>query len=190
MQTLSVSLRNRLGRFTSDQDANVAIEATIILPIMFWAYLTMFSIFDAYRQYTESQKAAYTISDLISRQTTPLDDAFIDSTRELFDTMTRTIDRPSVRVTIVKYDEETDDYTVMWSEARGSFPVLDDQAIADWDDRLPVMPDEENVIVFETMSTYDPPFNTGLENRTISNFVFTRPRYAPQVCWLECAEVT
>ena len=95
MQTLSVSLRNRLGRFTSDQDANVAIEATIILPIMFWAYLTMFSIFDAYRQYTESQKAAYTISDLISRQTTPLDDAFIDSTRELFDTMTRTIDRPS-----------------------------------------------------------------------------------------------
>ena len=190
MQTLSVSLRKRLGRFASDQDANVAIEATIILPVMFWAYLTMFSIFDAYRQYTESQKAAYTISDLISRQTTPLDAAFIDSTRELFDTMTRTIDRPSVRVTIVKYDLDTDDYTVEWSESRGSFLALDDADIADWDSRLPVMPDEENVIIFETLSTYDPPFNTGLENQTISNFVFTRPRYAPQVCWLACDEVT
>lgn len=190
MQTLAVSLKNRLRRFASEEDGNIAIEATIIMPIMFWAYLTMFSIFDAYRQYTESQKAAYTISDLISRQTTPIDDAFIDSTRELFDTMTRTIDRPSIRVTIVKYDLETDDYTVEWSKSRGSFVNLDDAAIADWDSKLPVMPDEENVIIFETQSTYDPPFNLALETRTINNFVFTRPRYAPQVCWLACDEVT
>jgi len=183
MTRISFFAKRWASRFASDQSGNVAIEATIILPIMFWAYLSMFSIFDAYRQYTVSQKAAYTISDLISRQTTPIDDAFMDSSRALFEMLTRSIDEPSMRLTIVKYNEADNSYTVQWSEVRGSFGALVDENIENWHDRLPVMPDQENVIVLETQSQYDPPFDTGLENRTIKNFVFTRPRYAPQVLW-------
>lgn len=183
MTRISCFTKRWVHRFASDQSGNVAIEATIILPIMFWAYLSMFSIFDAYRQYTVSQKAAYTISDLISRQTTPIDDTFLDSSRALFEMLTRSIDEPSMRLTIVKYDEADDSYTVQWSKVRGSFGELVDENIENWHDRLPVMPDQENVIVLETQTQYDPPFDTGLENRTIKNFVFTRPRYAPQVLW-------
>ncbi|WP_433988843.1 hypothetical protein SuNHUV7_26250 (plasmid) [Pseudoseohaeicola sp. NH-UV-7] len=183
MNTLSFWLKRHTRRFSSDETGNIAIEATIVLPIMFWAYLSLFSIFDAYRQYTVSQKAAYTISDLISRQTTPIDNDFLDSSRALFDMLTRSSNRPSIRLTILKYDEDSDSYEVQWSKVRGSFGALDNEDVDDWHNKLPVMPDQENVIVFESVAEFDPLLDTGLENRTISNFVFTRPRYAPQVLW-------
>ena len=62
-------------------------------------------------------------------------------------------------------------------------PALSNEAIQALRDDLPVMPDNETVVVVETFVRYDPPFNTGLTNREIHNFVFTRPRYAPQVLW-------
>lgn len=183
MQTVSTYFNNRLHRFKSDQEGSVAIEAVIILPILFWAYLSMFAIFDAYRQYTVNQKAAYTISDLMSRQTNPIDIDFLDSSRALFDMLTRSKEESSMRLTVVIYDEASDSFSVRWSKHRGSFTALEDVNVASWHDKLPVMPDQENVIIVETQSSYDPPFNTGLEDRVIKNFVFTRPRYAPQILW-------
>lgn len=179
------SFIKRFKWYVSDQKGNVAIETVIILPVMIWGYLAMFTIFDSYRQYTVQQKAAYTISDLISRQATPLDAPFIDGTYSLFQTLARTTTGvPGLRVTIAKYDLTLQEYQVVWSRTRGGMIGLQSQDIADWTNRLPVLPQDEQVIIVETTSTYDPVFDIGLSQQTINNFVFTRPRYAKQMCFL------
>ena len=47
--------------------------------------------------------------------------------------------------------------------------------------RLPVVPNNERLILVETWADYNPPFNVGINRQYLYNFVFTRPRFAPQV---------
>ncbi|MFL4470200.1 TadE/TadG family type IV pilus assembly protein [Tateyamaria armeniaca] len=181
-----ISIRNYLRGFRDEERGSIAVETVLILPVLFWGYLSMFAIFDAYRQHSINQKAAYTIGDIISRETNPLDMAYLTGTREMLAYLTAndTYD-VAVRVTSVTYDEDNDEYVKYWSEKKGWMPKLSNEAIQALRDDLPVMPDNETVIVVETFVKYDPPFNTGLQTREIHNFVFTRPRYAPQVLWNE-----
>lgn len=176
-------LRPFASAFGKDDRGNVAIETVILIPVLIWGYLAMFTIFDSYRQYTTQQKAAYTISDLISRQATPLDAGFIDGTHSLFQVLSRTVVEPGLRVTVVKYDLVEEEYQVIWSRTRGGMIALESEFIADWENRLPVLPQDDQVIIVETTSDFKPAFNIGLPQKTISNFVFTRPRYAKQVCF-------
>ena len=192
MMTRLSSIRLMLNRFRRSEDGNVAIEAMIILPLVFWAYLGMFSIFDTYRQYTNNQKATYTISDMISRQVSPLDATFVDGARSLFDELTRTITESNLRISVVQYDTASGSYEVVWSQVRGStFNSLTSADVSGWHDRLPVMPDDDQIIVVETRTLHEPVFDLGLATRNIDNFVFTRPRYAKQLCYsTTCAIVT
>lgn len=173
----------RLARFRDEQSGSVAIETVIILPIMIWAYLTMFTIFDSYRQYTTQQKAVYTISDLISRQATPMDADFLDGTHTLFEALTRTVGVPGMRVTVAKFDFTANEYQVVWSRTRGGMIGLQSADVADWTNRLPVLAQDDQIIIVETSSAFVPVFDIGLTPQTINNFVFTRPRYAQQVCF-------
>ena len=159
----------RLRRFCHDQQGNVAIEAAIILPIMIWAYLAMFTIFDTYRQYTTQQKAAYTISDLISRQATPLDSAFLDGAHSLFETLTRAVGQTGMRITVARFDQTLAEYQVIWSRTRGGMVALGSADIADWTNRLPVMPQGDQIIIVETTSDFAPVFDIGLDRQTINN---------------------
>ncbi len=174
---------SRIRTFREDQKGSVAIEAVILLPIMIWGYLAMFTIFDSYRQYTAQQKAVYTISDLISRQATPLDADFLDGTHELFENLTRATMETGLRVTVAKYDHLLEEYQVIWSRTRGGMVGLESADVADWTNRLPVMAVGDQIIIVETTAAFSPVFSVGLGNKTINNFVFTRPRYAKQVCF-------
>jgi len=174
----------KLQNFRDDERGSLAVETVLIIPVLFWAYLSMFAIFDSYRQHSINQKAAYTIGDIISRETTPLDTAYMDGTRDILAYLTaNTESNVAVRVTSVKYDGENGVYKRDWSQAKGWKPALDDGDVSELKHLLPVMPDNERVMVVETFVKYDPPFATGLQNREIENFVFTRPRYAPRVLW-------
>jgi Flp pilus assembly protein TadG len=177
-------IKQILARFRKDEEGSIAIETVLILPILFWTYLSMFAIFDAYRQYSLNQKAAFTIGDVISRETTPLDQAYMAGTRDFlaYLTVNDTAD-VSVRVTSVRYDANRDEYRRDWSQSNGWVPALTGTAVAALKDNLPIMPHNERVTVVETFVRYNPPFDTGLMNRDIHNFVFTRPRYAPRVLW-------
>lgn len=179
----------RLRIFREDQAGSVAIEAVILVPIMVWGYLAMFTIFDSYRQYTTQQKAVYTISDLISRQWEPLDAALIDGAHDLFESLTRSPQETGMRVTVAKYDLTLQEYQVIWSRTRGGMVGLESQDIADWTHRLPVMPQGDQIIIVESSSAFIPVFNIGLPNQTINNFVFTRPRYAKQVCFVDVCDL-
>ena len=79
------SVRRILNRFSRDDSGSVAMEAMIVLPAMFWAFLVCFSIFDTFRMYNINQKAAYTVGDAISRETVPLDSAYLSGMRQMFE---------------------------------------------------------------------------------------------------------
>ena len=169
--------------FVTDQKGAIAIETVVMIPIIVWCYLAMFTIFDTFRQYTTQQKAAYTVSDLISRQATPVDADFIDGLHELFNALSRSQAGVAIRVTVAKYDLLNQEYEVVWSQTRGGMIALQSADIANWNDRLPVMPQDDQVIIVESTSDFRPVFAIGLADQTINNFVFTRPRYADQMCF-------
>lgn len=180
-------LNTYLRGFRNDDQGSIAIETIILLPMLFWAYLTMFSVFDAYRQHATTQKAAYTIADVISRETNPLDDAYLNGTREMLAYLTGAdVSNVALRVTSVRYNANQDTYQRDWSEADGSTTALTNSQVGALEDDLPILPHNERIMVVETFVNYHPPFNIGLGDREIHNFVFTRPRYAPQVCFLSC----
>ena len=182
------TLGHWLKRYARDEDGSIAIEMMLLLPMLFWAFLTLFSIFDAYRKHSLNQKAAFTIGDMISRETAYVNPDYLNGTRELLGYLTNTNKSDtSIRITSIKYDANNDIYKRDWSKTKGWMPALKNNNIANWHDRLPVMKHNERIMVVETFVKYDPPFNTGLSDHEIVNFVFTRPRYAPRVLWdCEC----
>lgn len=175
-------LRHFLRGFRDEDQGTVAIETIIMLPILFWSYLAMFATFDAYRQHSINQKAAFTLGDIISRETTPLDASYLAGARSMlaYLTVNPTSD-VAVRVTSVRYDAPNNIYRRDWSQTNGWVSPLSNTAVQNLRNQLPVIPHNERVTVVETFTRYDPPFNTGLATREIHNFVFTRPRYAPRV---------
>lgn len=175
-------LKSGLRRFGSDEKGSIAVEAVIILPMMFWTFLALFAAFHSYRTYSINQKAAYTIADMLSRETAKVDSAYIDGAVELLAYLTNAPSEDvAMRVTSVTYNSTSESYEAVWSEGRGGLDAVETEDVAAWTNRLPKMPDDDFVIVVETFHDYDPPFNTGLTDRTIRNFIFTRPRYAPSV---------
>lgn len=178
----------RLRLFAEETRGSVTVEAAIMLPLLVWAYCALYTFFDAYRQTSLNQKAAYTISDMISRETDPIDDDFLDGAYDMLSFLARRTTDRQLRVSIVAYDGDEEEHHVEWSHARGGVAPLDDSSPIDWDEKLPGMVEEERLIVVETWSTYNGPFSIiALNGQSIRTFVFTRPRFVVgQVCWESC----
>ena len=182
-----MNLSSFLRRFRDNERGSIALECVLVIPMLMWAYLSMYSFFHAYRTHALNIKTAYAIGDAISRETNPVDMAYINGMHQMAAYMSWT--QPSdfaIRVTSVKYDADEDTYERDWSHVKGWVPALDNAAVEQLRSRLPVMPDGERVVLVETFEKYDPPFDMGLSDHEIHNFVFTRPRYAPRVCFNEC----
>ena len=63
----------------------------------------------------------------------------------------------------------------------GAFASIGNVWAGDLNDLLPVMPDNERVILVETRNVYAPRWDIGMADQNLENFVFTRPRFAPQL---------
>lgn len=176
-------LASLFHRFGTDTRGSVSVEFVIITPILFWVFMATYVFFDGYRQGAQNLKAAYAIADMISRETEAINDDYIDSMEAVLQLMTR-VDTPlKLMVTVVRWDEDDNRYYVDWSESRDHGSERTNSTISDIADKLPVMPDNERVILVETEAIYVPAFDVGVGTRTLDNFVFTRPRFAPQVVW-------
>ena len=182
-QAIPTAMARHLRRFARDESAVVAIEAVVMLPMLFWGYVAMFTFFDAYRQTSLNLKAAYTISDMISRETLAVNPAYMNGAHNLLELLTRSADTTRLRVTIARWDNVAKKHFRDWSQTKGGVVALSDAQVQALSAKLPIMVHNERVIIVETWSTYDPPFNVGLEEQALYNFVFTRPRFAPQVVW-------
>ncbi|WP_109468145.1 TadE/TadG family type IV pilus assembly protein [Albibacillus kandeliae] len=177
------TFRTLLKRFRDDTSGVISLEFVIMMPILFWTFMAVYVFFDGYRQSALNLKAAYTISDLISRETEAINDPYVNSMMNVLRLMTRSGSEVDLRISVIRWDQDDDRYYVYWSANRGFAAELTDDNVIDFAERLPVMPDDEMVILVETKNVFEPVFDVGMNDIDLDNFVFTRPRFASKVEW-------
>lgn len=186
-------LKSRLKAFVHKTDGNMSIEALIFIPFLLTVLAATFSLYDAFRFKALNTKAAFTISDALSRETDAITPAYLDGMVSTLNFLTRSEDEYSIRVTTVQYDADNGSYVVKWSQGRGKFVGMENADLVSVTNDLPSMLDNETIIVVETHTSYETPFAVDqiLTDNLFYNFTFTRPRFAPQLIWSDgTADVT
>lgn len=173
-----------LRRFAGDQRGNMTVEALMVFPLLCWAYLGTFVFFDGFHAYSVNIRAAYTMGDILSRQTADITPEFMDSMSALQDVLTDTDEATRVRVTKFEYRKSDDSFQRVWSEVRGDgVPRHTSATLAQMRAQIPTLDDGELAVLTETWMDYTPPMNVGLDPLTFTQVVVTRPRYALRFCW-------
>lgn len=172
-----------LKRLRQDTDGSAPVDAILMFPLLFWAVAAMFVYFDGFRAKTINLKAAYTIGDVISRETQPIDAKYLNSMNDLFEILNHSKQPSQLRVTLVRYSKSRNAYYVDWSKAVGAKASLTDASLSTIEHRLPPIPTTESVIVVETWMAHEPPFSIGLSAFNMNTLTVTRPRFSPQVVW-------
>lgn len=187
MKLLFARMKERIGAFREATDGVFTIEMIITLPFLFWMITTSYELYEMHRFKSARIKASYTVSDMLSREMLPVNDAYIDTVKTLFDGYTRDQGDNQIRVSVVSYEAVPDRYVVRWSETRGDGPMapLTDAEVGTAHNELPVLQGGQELIIVESAAEYEPVLEyPGLRyGATISTQVFTGIRFAPQLCW-------
>ncbi|MCR8723676.1 TadE/TadG family type IV pilus assembly protein [Frigidibacter sp. ROC022] len=173
-------LRARLARFGRDGRGSLSIEAALMIPLITWIMVTTFTYFDTFRADSTNVKAAYTVGDMLSRETEPVDATYIEGLNTMFSYMVFAQEGTWIRVSNVGFDSSENKMVLNWTYATGSHTAA---TMAELEPQIPMMSDGDTVIVVETFMPFTPAFNIGLDRMTFRNVVVTRPRFAPQLLW-------
>lgn len=182
---------NKIRNFCRKDDGTVILEAVIIIPTLAAIITAMIVFFEAYRLKSVNLKAAYTVSDMISRKYPTVDGDYVDGLKVMYDFLVSSVNPTSMRVTMVQFDtedpENDDDglHILQWSHGVGDFDDLTAGTLSTIEDGIPLMGHGDSLIIVQTQMDYVPPFNVGLRPFQINNFVATRPRFIPP-CWENC----
>lgn len=180
-KALTTATRASLSKMRGESGS--ALEAVIILPALISIYAGSFVFFDATRTDTLAMKATYTVSDILSREE-EVDEPFLNGLAELMTFLVPTDEAPKMRVSLITYNEQgsSDGYKLGWSYASqgsnlGKLTQADLTADTNW---IPVMGDDESVVVTESYISYEPIFDLGWATPSVfKHIMVTRPRFAP-----------
>lgn len=177
------TFRPRIRRFARDETGTVMAETVIVLPVLLWAFLALFVYWDSFRSMNTVQKAAYTISDTISREMITLPATYFDGLRNVMDLMIDSDQNVKMRVTSFTYNLADLKYVVLWSYSPDSaMAELTTDTLLLVKDRLPNMSNADFATIVETEVDYRPAFNIGMGNITLKQFIITRPRFVAPTC--------
>lgn len=183
--------RTSPARMLRDEKGAVLIEFLLLFPLLIWVMIAMVVFWDVFRTINTAQKAAYSVSDLISRQEDNLTPGFVDGMQEVMDYLMMNSGQNSrLRITSLYYDQATDSYVRIFSVSPlGGMTPYTQAELQPLKDRIPVMNNYDSVVIVETAVDYTPPFNTGIFNITqalgsqvFTEFVVTPPRFRKMIC--------
>jgi Flp pilus assembly protein TadG len=177
------ALRVKIDFFSRDSEGSTPVEGVLASTFLLWWYMASFTFFDAYRQKNVTLKAAYTIADMLSRQTSTVNAAYVNGLNTVFDYLTYSNQPTVVRVSSVYFDGTTNKYRTVCSYSTNpvKYPKYTDATIDAQKTRLPSMPVGDTVVLVETFMAFQPVFKVGLDPMWYSTFITTRPRFASQV---------
>ena len=176
-------LLHNLRRFGRDETGTLVAESVLVLPFMLWSYLALFVYWDSYRAVNTVQKAAYTISDMISREMVPVTEAYVKGMDSVIEYLIDADQDASIRVTSITWSQINNRYEVLWSRSPGNaMPQLTTGTVALIAGKLPVLYDGDSVVLVEVNVNYSAAFNVGINDQTLHQFIVTRPRFVPRVC--------
>ena len=173
---------NRNSRLWRDEDGSISIEFILVLPILVLWLLGSFVFFDAFRSFSQTEKLAYTVTDIMSRHDS-VDDTDIDYLRALQLKMHPPRSTNNwIRVSSICYLDG--DYKVLWSTVRQdsglNLQPLDDAAVPL--EIMPVMVNHDTIILAELSGRWTPlSTKVGARARDFINRLVVRPRYVKAV---------
>jgi hypothetical protein len=190
-----IRIRTSVRRFLQDESGVLLAEALILLPILIWGFLALAVYWDLFRVMNVSQKAAYSIADLLSRQGVVTED-FIAGQKNILEFLTPGANGSRLRITSLQMSEGpntpanpifdgNDDFCLIFSRSSDNIlaPPLKQSELKDLAPSIPNMDDLESVVIVETWVDYSPDFDTGVLNaapgvpaETFTQFIVTRPR--------------
>ncbi|WP_425038358.1 TadE/TadG family type IV pilus assembly protein [Primorskyibacter sp. S187A] len=178
-------LRARFAAFAGDTRGSVNIEGMLFFPLLLMFIAATIVFYDAFRRDSLSQKAAYTVGDMLSRETAAINGTYIDNARKLLALMSDVPESDvSIRVTQVVYNKRYDEYRVNWSKERGNHSTrLRTVDTRNMHEELPNMVGAERLIIVDTFVNYEWPIDLGFDDHVFESTVFTRPRFAPKLVW-------
>lgn len=180
MKNILSVLRLPLSRFGRDEGGAVVAEAVIVLPLLLWAYIALFVYWDTFRSMNTAQKAAYTVSDMISREQTGITTAYITGMSQVMEYLIDENQAARMRVTSVTWSATNNRFEVHWSRSpNNSMIVLTTATLQNLAYQIPTMAAGDFVIIVETQVDYKPSFNVNLPDQTFKQFIVTRPRFLP-----------
>lgn len=184
---LLARLKVALRQFREDTRGSLMVESVMSLPLLFWGIAATYDFFEIHRYKSVREKATFTLADMISRETAAagITSIYLDNAKILFDEITNDDGVNQIRVSVVTYDADVDEYGISWSKIRGTGPLneLTDGDVKSAHATLPDVADGEEIILVEAHSKYEPLFNVGLNDVTIGTRVFSAIRFAPQICY-------
>lgn len=203
-------LSSSLQRFARDESASLSVELILILPLLLWGFMSIYAIFDLYRARNLALKGNYAVSDLLSRETNPIDMTYLNGIAAVFRYLTQGDDDTWLRVTEVyceSYCSDNDRRVLRadWSQATGGREAYDDTDVnVGLRSRMPLLASGARALVVETSVNYYVPFvppvikvspipgyESGwgiVRNNTFVDTVVTEPRFAPTLCWRGLSE--
>jgi Flp pilus assembly protein TadG len=183
MTTFLSRLRHPFARFIGDERGTIIAEGVISLPILLWGYVGLFVYWDAFRSLNTLQKAAYTISDMISRENPTaagLTSDYVVGMDKVLDYLINTDANVKLRVSSVTWSDTDQKFEIHWSRSPYSqMPELTTDTLQAFAGQIPTMTAGDYVIIVEVTMDYTPAFNVGIGNQTFSQFIVTRPRFIP-----------
>ncbi|SEN57157.1 hypothetical protein SAMN04488003_12154 [Loktanella fryxellensis] len=205
-------LRTRALRWWRDEDGVLTIEFLFFFPVMIWIWIASIAYFDAYRTESNTQKAAMTVADMISREQDNVSDTYLNGAYGLLQFLTPHDPAPLMRISVLRYRTKaatgtsTDRYDVVWSRVRGSSAAQPLSPMTNAEsktlmNKLPLMGNEDRLILVETTTDFTSGFNIGLrtlfagqsataadyasveiKDAVLKSFIFSAPRLG-QTCF-------
>ena len=178
---LSAALR----RFRRREDGYLVVESALILPFLLWAFVALYSYWDGFRAVTQVQKSTFAVSDLISREQRPVNAAYINGMRLTMDTMLPGDMDSELRVTSIIWVQAQNRFEVEWSATSGTLaPLLTTGLLAPLMSKIPAMVDGDTAVIVESWVDYEATFVLGgIQDTRMTQFVVTRPRFAPRIVY-------
>ena len=177
--------------FRRDQSGTMTVEAAIAFPMLIWAATATYTFFDVYKAQNTTYRSNYTISDVLSRETSSLDYNYLLGMFKVYQFMTNADNESWIRVSQLQCvsnctDEATRVLAFDWSRGVNGARDLTDNDFDFFKNKVPLLAQSDRLVLVETSMTYTPPFPRFLMDfgsREMVSHSVTRPRFAPQLIW-------
>jgi hypothetical protein len=167
--------RNSLRTFAKDESGVMLAEFLILMPILMWGFIGLVVYWDVFRTINVNQKAAYSISDLLSRQEV-ITEQFAADLHKVLTFLMPGAPVARMRITSFEFNEKDpeanlaawgdDEYILLWSRVTGGDPEiqpLDYDQLQDLRNTvIPIMDNRQGAILVETWVDYVPRFDIGV----------------------------
>jgi len=192
--------KHRFVSYLRDEDGLILVEGLIMLPLLIWALVAMFIYWDVFRTINVTQKAAYSVADLLSRQRDTIPLTFANGLQNVLDFLTPGGHPVKMRITSLECAAPTGskvcsyadgNYKLLFSFSPGNkVPGLTQAQIQTWkgttadNGKIAKLNNGESVFIVETSVDFKAQLPTmlaglliGVKDSTFGEFIVTRPRH-------------